>query len=253
MKREIHTEGEFKYIEIGEGEPLLLLHGLFGALSNFEGIINHFSKNYKVTVPLLPIFDLPLREVSLLGMVEYIKSFVRIKGYERVHVLGNSLGGHLALLYALDCPENIRSITLTGSSGLFESAFGSTFPKRGDYDYIKTKTEGVFYNSEMASKALVDEVFDMVNDRNKAIRLVVTAKSAIRNNLRGKLHEIKVPTLLVWGKQDEVTPPFVGEEFNKRIANSTLIWIDKCGHAPMMEEPEQFNQALEDFLKNISK
>ncbi|HQU59384.1 MAG TPA: alpha/beta hydrolase, partial [Saprospiraceae bacterium] len=149
-------------------------------------------------------------------------------------------------------PGRVASIILTGSSGLFESAMGTSFPKRGDYEFIKKKTESTFYTPEVASKELVDEVFDIVNDRNKAIRVVATAKSAVRHNLGDNLHQIKAPTLLVWGKQDQITPAFVGEKFHELIENSRLIFLDECGHAPMMEHPEAFNQHLENFLKEVT-
>lgn len=253
MDYPVTEEGGFKYIETKGGEQnLLLLHGLFGALSNFTGILHYFGQKYNVVVPILPIFDMPLRKLGVSGLVDHVTAFVKQKGYNKVHVLGNSLGGHIALLYALAHPERIASITLTGSSGLFESAMGSTFPKRGDYDYIKKKTEDTFYDPKVASKELVDEVFNTVNDRNKAIRVVATAKSAIRHNLRERLQAIKAPTLLIWGKEDQVTPAFVGEEFHQRIQNSQLVMLEKCGHAPMMEHPEVFNAHLSDFLNKTS-
>ncbi|MCB0549249.1 MAG: alpha/beta hydrolase [Phaeodactylibacter sp.] len=253
MENEIKEEGRFKYIESeGGDENLLLLHGLFGALSNFEGIIEHFSGRCNVIVPILPIFDLPIRKVSVTGLVDYVIDFVDFKGYEKVNVLGNSLGGHIALLYALARPEKVNSIILTGSSGLFESAMGTSFPKRGDYEFIKKKTQSTFYDPEVASKELVDEVFDIVNDRNKAIRVIATAKSAVRHNLGDKLHQVKAPTLLVWGRQDQITPAFVGEKFHELIENSKLVFLDQCGHAPMMEHPEQFNRHLESFLEELA-
>ena len=253
MKYDIIEEGRFKYIESKGGkENLLLLHGLFGALSNFEGIIKHFSDKLNVVVPILPIFELPIRKLSVTGLVNYVADFVAFKGYDQVHVLGNSLGGHIALLYVLAHPEKVGSVTLTGSSGLFESAMGSSFPKRGDYEFIKKKTQTTFYDPKVASKELVDEVYDIVNDRNKAIRIIATAKSAVRHNLGDKLHQITAPTLLVWGKDDQITPAFVGEKFNELIENSKLIFIDKCGHAPMMEHPIEFNRHLADFLQEVT-
>lgn len=252
MDYPVIEEGDFRYIETKGGEQnLLLLHGLFGALSNFGGILKHFGKQYNVIVPMLPIFDLPLRKVGLSGLVEHVEMFVENKGYGKLHVLGNSLGGHISILYALANPDKIASLTLTGSSGLFESAMGSTFPKRGDYNFIKNKTEQTFFNPEVASKELVDEVFDTVNDRNKAIRVIATAKSAIRHNLRDKLGAIVAPTLLIWGKEDTITPAFVGEEFNQRIKNSRLVLLEKCGHAAMMEHPDVFNHHLEKFLEEV--
>ncbi|MEZ4958673.1 MAG: alpha/beta hydrolase [Saprospiraceae bacterium] len=254
MDYAIKEDGGFRYIETkGGGENLLLLHGLFGALSNFNGILKHFGTTYNVIVPILPIFELPLRKLSVAGLVDHVAQFVDKKGYKKVNVLGNSLGGHIALLYALAYPKKVSSITLTGSSGLFESAMGSTFPKRGDYEFIKKKTEATFYDPAVATKELVDEVFDTVNDRNKAIRVIATAKSAIRHNLREKLQQIKAPTLLIWGKDDTVTPAFVGEEFHKLLEDSRLVMLDHCGHAPMMEHPAVFNEQLEAFLNEVSK
>ena len=252
MNYEIQEEGKFKYIETKGGkENLMLLHGLFGALSNFESIISTFGSRYNVVVPILPIFELPIRKVSVSGLVGYVSEFVEFKAYEGVHVLGNSLGGHISLLYALAHPDKINSIILTGSSGLFENSLGSTFPKRGDYEFIKRKTENTFYDPEVATKELVDEVFSTVNDRNKAIRIIATAKSAVRHNLGDKLHQITAPTLLIWGKEDSITPPFVGEKFEELISNSTLKFVEECGHAPMMEKPEEFNKYLDGFLEEL--
>ena len=253
MDYTVIEDGEFKYLETKGGEQnILLLHGLLGALSNFTGIIEHFGKTHNVILPLLPIYDMPIRKVSVSGLVGHIQRFVDHKNYEKVHVLGNSLGGHIALLYAMEEPERIASVTLTGSSGLFESAMGTSFPKRGNYEYIKKKAEDTFFDPAVATKELVDDIFETVNNRNKAIRIVATAKSAVRHNLGDKLHSIKAPTLLIWGKNDQVTPPFVGEKFNELIENSELHWVDDCGHAPMMEHPDQFNDILEGFLKKIT-
>lgn len=253
IESKIKSKDGFKYIESsGDGPTLLLLHGLFGALSNFKDIIQGLGKAYHVIVPLLPIYELPLDRAGLGGLVSFTKDFVNIMGLKDVHVLGNSLGGHIALLYALDSPDNVRSLILTGSSGLFESGMGDGYPRRGDYDYIKRKTAETFYDPEVASEELVDEVYNTVNDRNKAIRIVLTAKSALQHNLSEEIGKIKCRTLLVWGNQDTITPPFVGEKFHELLPNSELYFIDKCGHAPMMERPEEFNVILKNFLQSIN-
>lgn len=248
----IKEEGGFRYIETGgEGTPVILLHGLLGALSNFDGIIQHFRKTHNVVVPILPLFEISLRSLSVMKLVEYLENFVEYKKYNKVHVLGNSLGGHIAQLYALKHPEKVYSMILTGSSGLFESAMGTTFPKRGNYEYMKQKAESVFYDPKVATKELVDQVYETVNDLKKAMCVVALAKSAVRHNLEDNLSDIKTPTLLVWGIQDGVTPLWVGEKFHELIPNSELVKVDKCGHAPMMERPELFNRALESFLERV--
>ncbi len=249
----IKEEDKYKYLESdGQGDVILLLHGLFGALSNFQWLFERFGNNYKVVSPILPIMEMPLKKLGLMGLVKYVEEFVEYKGFDKVHVLGNSLGGHLAQLYALSNPEKISSLILTGSSGLFENAMGSSFPKRGDYDFIKRKAQSVFYDPATATDELVDEVFNTVNDRSKAIRVVITAKSAVRNNLEDKIGQINAPVLLVWGQQDDITPPFVAEKFMELLPNAKLYFIDKCGHAPMMERPNLFNDHLDKFLSDLN-
>jgi pimeloyl-ACP methyl ester carboxylesterase len=249
MEYEIKKEGKFDYVEVGEGEPLMLLHGLFGALSNFSDLIEHFRHTHKVIVPILPLYDLDLLHTTVKGLAKHVQQFIDHKGYDQIHLLGNSLGGHVGLVYILSHPEKIKTLTLTGSSGLFENAMGDSYPKRGDYEYIRAKTAETFYDPAVATKELVDEVFEITNSRIKVIKIIALAKSAIRNNLGEELGQIKVPTLLIWGKNDKVTPPFVAEDFHKLIPNSELAFIDQCGHAPMMEVPKAFNEILEQFLK----
>jgi pimeloyl-ACP methyl ester carboxylesterase len=253
MQYTIKEQGKFKYIEEGEGEPLVLLHGLFGALSNFKDLIEHFRHNYKVVVPMLPLFDLDILHTTVGGLAKYVQKFIETKGYKRIHLLGNSLGGHVALVHVLKHPENIRSLILTGSSGLFENGMGDTYPRRGDYEYIKKKTEVTFYDPATATKELVDEVFEITRNRLKVIKIIALAKSAIRHNLGEELNNIKQPTLLIWGNNDTITPPFVAREFHRLIPNSELHFIDKCGHAPMMEQPEEFNVILDKFLKKLNE
>jgi pimeloyl-ACP methyl ester carboxylesterase len=253
MQYEIKQQEKLKFIEEGNGEPLVLLHGLFGALSNFQELIEYFRHHYKVVVPMLPLFDLDLLHTSVGGLQKFLHKFMEARNYKGVHLLGNSLGGHVALLYVIKHPERIKSLILTGSSGLFENGMGDSYPKRGDYEYIKKKTEITFYDPKTASKELVDEVYEIVNNRLKAIKIIALAKSAIRNNLGEELNQIKQPTLLIWGNNDNITPPFVAREFNKLIPNSELQFIDKCGHAPMMEVPDEFNIILHKFLKKLNE
>jgi len=253
MPYEVKNKDKFKFVEEGEGESLVLLHGLFGALSNFETLIEYFRQHYKVTVPILPLFELDILHSTVGGIAKFVHRFLEARDLKNVHLLGNSLGGHVALVHVLKHPERIKSLILTGSSGLFENGMGDSYPKRGDYEYIKTKTELTFYDPKTATKELVDEVYGIINNRIKAIKIISLAKSAIRNNLGEELNQIKQPTLLIWGNNDNITPPFVAREFNKLIPNSELQFIDKCGHAPMMEVPDEFNIILHKFLKKLNE
>lgn len=251
---ETTIENGFEFIERGEGPTVILLHGLMGGLDNFEELILELPKHgYKVVGPLLPLFEKPLLKTSIKHFTEYIHDFVQFKGYKDLTLIGNSLGGHISLVFSKKYPELVKHLVLTGSSGLYENSMGDSFPRRGDYEYIKTKTEEVFYDPKMATKSLVDKVFGIANNRDSVIRLLAMAKSAIRHNMSKDIPKLKYPVCLIWGKQDGVTPPHVAEEFHSLFSNSELFWIDKCGHSPMWEHPKLFTEILCAWLSKQAK
>ena len=245
----LKEEQGFKYLEIGEGAPLIILHGIMGGLSNFNEVIDHFRRYFKIYMPELPIYTFPLLKTNIKGFSKFLHDFIKFKNIDKPVLLGNSLGGHVSLYYAHLHPERVRAMVLTGSSGLYEKGFGESYPQRKNYEYIKKKTQEVFHDPKLATKELVDEVFRIVNNRGKILRTLALAKSAIRHNMAKDLHRLQCPVCLIWGKQDIVTPPEVAEEFHKLLPNSDLYWIDKAGHAPMMERPEEFNRILEDWFR----
>jgi len=253
MQYEVKRANDFQFIEEGEGPVLLLLHGLFGALSNWVDVVDRFSKNYRVVIPLMPIYALPVLNTNVKALAKFVDEFIRYKNFSDLVLIGNSLGGHVTLVYVKDHPENVRAMVLTGSSGLYENAMGGSFPRREDYDFIRQKVEVTFYDPKTATKDLVDECYAIVNDKGKLIRILSLAKSAIRHNMSDDLRKMDMPACLIWGKQDSVTPPDVAEEFHRLLPKSDLFWIDKCGHAPMMEQPHEFNDILEKWLTRLFK
>jgi pimeloyl-ACP methyl ester carboxylesterase len=200
---------------------------------------------------MLPLYELPMLSTNVPELARFLRKFIRHKRFKEVNLLGNSLGGHVALVYLSKHPEGVRSLVLTGSSGLYENAFGGSFPRREDKEYIRKKVAITFYDPKHASDELVEECFHTVNDRAKLIRILSLAKSAIRHNMAQELPRFTLPVLLIWGRQDTITPPEVAEEFHRLLPNSELHWIDECGHAPMMEQPERFNAVLEEWLGRI--
>ena len=251
MALEIREEQGYSYIDEGEGEALVLLHGLFGALSNWESVVNEFKSKYRVIIPMLPIYDMPIKQAGLEGLSEHLEGFVAMKGLEKMRLMGNSLGGHVGLIYTLAHPEKVSALILTGSSGLFENSMGGSFPRRGSYEYIRERVEYTFYDPETVSEEYVQEVFQTTKSIPKCMRIVAIAKSAQRHNMSTDIPKITVPTLLIWGLNDTITPPMVAHEFDRLIPNTTLRFIDKCCHAPMMEHPERFNELLGEFLNEL--
>jgi pimeloyl-ACP methyl ester carboxylesterase len=245
---ELKQQGEFSYLEKGSGKPLILLHGLFGGLSNFEEILNQFSSRYRVLVPSLPIYTMPVLTTGVGSLAKFVLAFMKEMKIEKAILLGNSLGGHVGLVFSKNNPEMVERLILTGSSGLYENAFGGSTPRRGDREYLKDKIKFTFYDQTMVTDELVDEVLEVTSDRAKLIRILAMAKSAIRHNMAADLPAFQMKTCLIWGRNDNITPPDVAEEFHRLIKNSELFWIDKCGHAPMMEHPKEFNRILDEWL-----
>ena len=250
MEEHIKKEDKYRFIEVGEGTPMIILHGLMGGLSNFHGVTDYFpKKGYKVLIPELPIYSLPLLKTNVKNFAIFLEKFIEYKGLKDVILLGNSLGGHVGLLHTKLYPKMVKALVITGSSGLYESAMGDGYPKRGDYEFIKKKAQDVFYDPEVATDEIVDEVYATVNDRSKLVKTLAIAKSAIRHNMSKDLPKMKTPTCIIWGENDSVTPPIVAREFHELLPHSVLFWIKKCGHAPMMEHPKDFNSILGKWLK----
>jgi pimeloyl-ACP methyl ester carboxylesterase len=155
----------------------------------------------------------------------------------------------VALVYIKKYPEKVESLLLTGSSGLYENAFGASYPRKGDKEYLRDRISLTFYDPSTTTDELVDEVYEIIQDKGKLLRILTMAKSAIRHNMRKDLPNFMMPVCLIWGKQDTVTPPEVCEEFHSLLPNSEMHFIDKCGHAPMMEQPLAFNLLADQFYK----
>jgi 2-hydroxy-6-oxonona-2,4-dienedioate hydrolase len=249
MTHTLKKEGQYSYLEVGEGTPIIILHGLMGGLSNFDEVTDFFSnKGYKVVIPELPLYTMSLLKTNVKFFAKYLYDFIAHKKFDNVILLGNSLGGHIGLYHTKLYPEKVKALVITGSSGLYESAMGSGYTKRSDYEVIKKKAQDVFYDPAIATKEIVDDVYATVNDRNKLIKTLAIAKSAIRHNMSKDLPNMHTPTCIIWGKNDAVTPPEVAEVFQELLPDSDLFWIDKCGHAAMMEHPIEFNQILLKWL-----
>lgn len=246
----IKSKWQQSYVVEGEGDDIILLYGLFGSVKNFDPLVRHLKNNYRVIVPVFPFYEME-HAADIFSLTEFLHDLVEELGLESFHLLGNSMGGHIGLLYALQYPHKVKSLILSGSSGLFETGMGDSFPRRKDYAYIKEKTERTFYDPAIASKELVDEIFETVNSRKKVLQIISLAKSTLRNNVERQLGNITMDCCLIWGREDSITPPEVAREFKKHIPHARLFWIEHCGHVPMLEQPEKFNSVLDSFFLSI--
>lgn len=251
----VQTRHGFRFVDEGppnRPNPVVLLHGMLGTLGNWTATISALVRaGHRVVTPLLPVYDLPEPETSVSGLTRYTRRFIRELGIERPVLVGNSLGGHVALLYALQEPDQPSALILTGASGIHEIVTGESRPRRFDRNYVRERAAMTFYDPRHASEELVDEVMDIVADRNRVIRLIKMARSTREENVEDVLGRIDVPTLLIWGTDDRLTPLPIAHRFRKRMTNARLELISRCGHAPMIEHPARFNQLVIDFLKAL--
>lgn len=223
---------------------------MLGDVDNWSATIPALAAaGFRVLAPVLPIYTAPLERTSVDGAAEYVIQFLNHLGGASPILVGNSLGGHLAIRVATRIPERVRALVLSGASGLYEVNIGATTPRRFDREFVRDRTAFTFYDPIHATDTLVDRMMGVLADRPRLLRLIKMARSAHATYVGDDLPTLSAPTLLVWGKQDRITPPEVGEHFHHLLPQSDLVWIDACGHAPMIEQPERFNAYLLDFLR----
>ena len=239
---------EFRWLERGEGEAVVLLHGLMGAMDHWDGVIEVLGDGYRAMAPSLPIFDPVLAETSIPELARHVVRLLEALEIEHAVVGGNSLGGHVAVEVALAHPDRVSGLILTGSSGLFERGFTRNVPHAPSAEYVRTKMEEVFYDPALVTPGWVEGVRRLVTTRATALRVLQFARAAKRHSVEGDLARVAVPTLLVWGKDDRITPVDVAERFHALIPESELVLLPNCGHAPMLEHPRIVGDIVKDWL-----
>ncbi|HYX06544.1 MAG TPA: alpha/beta hydrolase [Bacteroidales bacterium] len=250
-----HRYNNFEYLKISKENPqaptLVCLHGMFGGLSNFEAIIDYIEAS-TIFVPNLPIFAFDSEQLSIGSLSDWLYTFCEDLQITSPVLLGNSLGGHIALDYMLRYPPKVSACILTGSSGIQEKDFGSGFPRRNDREYVREQAAEIFYQ-DLTSDEMMDDVMKVVTDKSKLAKMLHLARETHEYCMKGRLSEIKQEILLVWGKNDTITPPSVAHKFEQLLPNVRLRWIDRCGHAPMMEHPQKFAYFANEFLTDIQQ
>jgi len=185
------------------------------------------------------------------AITEYAREYLLQMDFSDVVLGGNSLGGHVALHLALDMPDRISGLVLTGSSGLYEREMGRPQGANPSREWLYEKLCEIFYDPVMVTDEMVGRVLTVLAGRQYKRSLVSIAKSAKRDNLANRLGEVRCPALLIWGRQDEITPPEVAEEFRSLLPRCDVAWLNKCGHAPMLERPKEFGKALAKWWRRI--
>jgi len=246
------------YIEAGSGPVVILVHGLGGDVSNWAPTIGPLSQKYRV-IALDQIgfgkSDKPLINYRVGTLVDFLDGFYKQLGITRASLVGNSLGGWTVAAYALAHPDKVDRLVLVDAAGF--AITGDLDPRvvnglnPSTRDAIKQVMGLVFYNKELfASDAAVDAFFARKMSAGDGYTIQRFIDSIVRgeDTLDNKLSAIKKPTLVVWGREDGLTPLALGERFKKEISGSELLVIEKCGHVPQLEKAAEFNAGLMKFL-----
>ena len=246
------------YIEAGSGPVVILVHGLGGDVSNWAPTIGPLSQKYRV-IALDQIgfgkSDKPLINYRVGTLVDFLDGFYKQLGITRASLVGNSLGGWTVAAYALAHPDKVDRLVLVDAAGF--AVTGDLDPKvlnglnPSTRDAVKQMMPLVFFNAQMfASDAAVDSFFARRVGAGDGYTIQRFIDSIIRGEdvLDKKLGAIKQPTLVLWGREDGLTPLAMGERFKKEINGSQLFIIEKCGHVPQLEKSGEFNTALMKFL-----
>lgn len=243
-------------IETGlcSGLPIVFLHGLVGLNEHWEGVVDRISNRSRCVLFELPLLRLRGDDCSIHGATRLTAQFLGEKfGGQPVVLVGNSFGGHVALRIALEHPQVVKGLVLAGSSGLIEKNTVDKPEHRPSREWLTRKIGELFYDKSKMREADIDRAHAELSDKGGARAMVRLSKSARRDHLGDRISEIAHPTLLIWGKQDVVTPPEACEGFKRMIRNSTVEWLDNCGHAPMIEQPELFADALLRFAGELGR
>jgi pimeloyl-ACP methyl ester carboxylesterase len=254
LTQEFQNVGGFKYVDLNsasERPPVLLLHGLLGNPEGwFDAAAALAASKCRAIVPYLPIDEMPRGQANVGGLVKYVRKFTDFLDLDSMVLVGNSLGGQIALKYSIDHPEHIAGLILSGSSGIYEADVGTATFRRQDRDFIRAKAEKTFYDPAMVTEELVDRIYELATNRLRALRIVWVARSSMNDLVIDDLGDITAPTLLIWGTEDQITPPDVAYRFDRLMPSTQLHFIEKCGHAPMMEHPDAFNEIMINFLEH---
>jgi pimeloyl-ACP methyl ester carboxylesterase len=247
-RNNLHKELKYDYVEKGSGDPVIMLPGMFGGTSNWKAVMEKISGSFKAIALELPYLGLEPRLCSVGVLTEFLANFIESNKLKHVTLIGNSLGGHVALDYVINYRDGVDKLVLTGSSGLFERGYEDDIQIHPTKDYLNRKIGEIFYDKKFVTPDRIDAAYNLLQSRMNKLKVVKISKSAKRYNLSSQLPMITCDTLLIWGKNDIITPPEVANIFHNNIRNSKLVFINGCGHAPMMEKPDEFNSHLMEFL-----
>ncbi|MAY73380.1 MAG: hypothetical protein CMJ31_01400 [Phycisphaerae bacterium] len=251
LRSEAGVSIQAQVVDSGAGPRAVFLHGLVGLNEHWELVVDRVQGEMRCTRLELPLLSLNGSDCSIQGVealtVQYLDEHVS----EPVVLVGNSFGGHVALRIALRRPDLVRGLVLAGSSGLFERTLVKGAPIHPSREWVAEKIAELFYDPSKMMDDDIDRAHAVLTTRQGKRAMVRLSKTARRNNLADRMNEIEQPTMLIWGRQDVVTPPSAAQGFLDLLPNAEIVWVEGCGHTPMLEAPDVFAESLIDFMGRL--
>jgi pimeloyl-ACP methyl ester carboxylesterase len=243
-------------LDMGTGRPVVFLHGLVGLNDHWEEVVRAIRARSRCILLQMPLLDLRGEDCSIHGAtdltIRFLEQYLGLEGPAPV-LVGNSFGGHIATRIAIERPDLMGGLVLAGASGLIEKSIVADVQIRPSRDWLVRKIGELFYDKSKMNPGDVDRAHGELSQRGRARAMVRLSRTARRNHLGDRLGQITCPTLLIWGRQDIVTPPEACEQFHAKIRGSRVLWLDNCGHVPMIECPEEFGVAMNQFLDELDR
>ncbi len=264
--RRIYYEESGPGGEGASGEPLVLVHGWTGSSFDWRLVAPALSGGRRVFALDQVGFgrsDKPRIEYTIENFVEYLDEFVDLLGLGRVHLAGNSMGGHIVCEYALSYPAKVKSLVLIDGSGVrMKLPFFyrlARLPGLLEFFLARTtlesytklmKRRGPYYDKSIITDELVRGHMNSFVSKEG----VHAAADSLRRNLgkvdlEDRLGQIQVPVLVIWGRQDQTLPVALAFKTHRKLPNSRLVIFDECGHLPMEEKPADCAREMIDFLE----
>ncbi len=240
-----------KVNRFGHGTRVCFLHGLVGLNEHWEVAARSIADRAECTLFQLPLLQLKGADCSIDGVVELTASYLREHLDGPAVLVGNSFGGHVAVRLAIEAPESVCGLVLAGSSGVIERTLVREVQLRPSREWLGERLNELFYDDSFVRDTDLDRAHEELSRRSGARAMIKLSRSARKDHVGARLGMVRCPALLVWGRQDVVTPPEAAEQFHAALPDSRLVWFDDCGHVPMMEKSDEFSAEMRRFLDTI--
>jgi pimeloyl-ACP methyl ester carboxylesterase len=230
------------YETAGEGEPVVMVHGLSGSTRWWSRNVQDVAERHRIYLVDLPGFGIThslRRRFVLAETATWLSEWMEAVGLRRAHLVGHSMGGYLSVRLAASRPELVRRLVLVAPAGVPT--------ERSMLGHLVPLLLAARYATPAFMPVLVRDAL-----RTGPMTLWRAARDLLAEDVRGDLRNIEAPTLLVWGDNDPLIPPAVGDLLREEIPDSHLLLLQKAGHVPMFDQPKEFDAALLAFLAGES-